>query len=243
MVVFLTSSPTGPLDQSRIVEGLDRKNKFRENLSRYWQGPARCLMISAFPEDIHSNDEMCGFFEDAFERSGFLLSGLDLWDCRVEDVSKEEVHSYDVIVLAGGHVPTQNAFFEQIQLRKLLKDYRGIVIGISAGSMNSADDVYAQPELEGEATNPRYRRWIKGLGLTQVNILPHYQMVKDWRLDGKRLFEDITYGDSYGREFYALVDGSYLLIENGSETIWGEAYLIADGKCHPICKEDEIVRL
>ena len=47
--------------------------------------------------------------------------------------------------------------------------------------------------------------------------------------DGTRI-EDITYPDSYGREFYALKDGSYVLIENGTTTLFGEAYLIKDGK-------------
>lgn len=41
-------------------------------------------------------------------------------------------------------------------------------------------------------------------------ILPHYQDIKDDILDGKRLFEDITYPDSYDKEFYALTDGSNL---------------------------------
>ena len=238
MVVFLTSSPTGPLDNSRLVEGLDSKNKFRENLKKYWDRPARCLMISAFPDDVESNMEMQDFFASALEISDLPVETMDIWDCRTEDFSKAALHSYDVILLGGGHVPTQNAFFHAIGLWKKIKDFDGIVIGISAGTMNSANVVYAQPELPGEALDPDYQRFLKGLGLTKVNILPHYQMVKDWELDGMRLFEDITYGDSQGHEFIALVDGSYLLIENGTETIWGEAYLIVNGNCHKICGED-----
>ena len=52
--------------------------------------------------------------------------------------------------------------------------------------------------------------------------------------DGMRLFEEITYPDSLGRTFYALPDGSYLLGENGAETIYGEAYRIRDGKMERI---------
>ena len=37
MVIFLTSSPTGPLDGSRKVNGLDKKNYFVENLRKYWK--------------------------------------------------------------------------------------------------------------------------------------------------------------------------------------------------------------
>ena len=40
MIVFLTSSPTGPLDGSRKVNGVDEKNQFLLNLKRYWKKEA-----------------------------------------------------------------------------------------------------------------------------------------------------------------------------------------------------------
>jgi hypothetical protein len=76
-----------------------------------------------------------------------------------------------------------------------------------------------------------------------LNVLPHYQMVRDTVLDGKRLFEDITYPDSAGRRFVALVDGSYILCEEGRQTIWGEAYQIADSVLTPLCAEGETLAL
>ena len=160
-------------------------------------------------------------------------------DYRTINFSKETLHSYDVIILGGGHVPTQNVFFHRISLREKIQDFDGIVIGISAGTMNSADLVYAQPEEAGEAVDPNYQKFITGLGLTGINVCPHYQMVKDFYLDGMRLFEEITYVDSHGHEFVALPDGSYILSENGVETIWGEAYLIKDGWIEKICEDGQ----
>ena len=43
-----------------------------------------------------------------------------------------------VIILRGGHVPTQNKFFEKIKLKERIKDFEGIIIGVSARYMNSA---------------------------------------------------------------------------------------------------------
>lgn len=233
-ILFLTSSPTGPLDGSRRVEGLDEMNGFVDNLKRFWKEKARCLMIAATPDAFAENDEMTGFFAGALETSGLTISAFDLWDGRTEDTSEEALCSYDVIFLGGGHVPTQNRFFCELKLREKLQAYSGIIIGISAGTMNSADEVYAQPELEGESVDPGYQRWITGLGLTKTQIIPHYQMVKDNWLDGKRLYEDITYKDSYGKRFVVLTDGSYLLQENGVETVYGEAYVITDGNLYPL---------
>ena len=237
MIVFLTSSPTGPLDRSRIVEGFDTKNKLVENLKMRWVENAKCLLISAAPADAAMADGMRAHMVEAMRISGLSVSVCDIWDNRTEDFSVEVLRSYDVVFLGGGHVPTQNAFFQRINLREKMAQFNGMVIGISAGTMNCADVVYAQPELEGESVDPEYKRFIPGLGLTKINVLPHYQMIKDAMLDGQRVFEDISYADSMGRCFYALVDGSYIISCGGIEIIYGEAYRIADGKIEKICDE------
>ena len=241
MIVFLTSSPSGPLDGSRKVPDLDHMNGFVENLKKYWKKGARCLMVAATPDAYEQNDEMISFFARVFSEAGLASVAFDIWDDRTKIFTKKEVEAYDVIILGGGHVPTQNQFLQKISLREKLQDFEGIVIGISAGTMNSADVVYAQPEHPGEAVDEQYQRFIPGLGLTKTQILPHYQMVKDGYLDGMKLYEEITYGDSYGREFLVLPDGSYLLIENGIEVIWGEAFRISDGNIYKICETDEQV--
>lgn len=238
MIAFLTSSPTGPLDGSRPVDGLDRKNFFVENLQKCWKDNARCLMIAASPDAFEANDEMRAFFENAVKKAGLSVSEFALLDRRNERMTREELHGFDVIFLGGGHVPTQNRFFHEIGLRENLEGYGGMFIGISAGSMNYADTVYAQPELEGESVSPEYVRFLQGLGLTKTMILPHYQMVKDWYLDGRKLYDEITFEDSCGREFLVLTDGSYLLIEDGKESVWGEAYRISDGRIGCICEEN-----
>ena len=88
-IVFLTSSPSGPLDGSRPVDGLDHMNKFVENLQQYWPPNARCLMIAAAPDETEMNDEMTGFFGGAVKKAELTLSAFDLWDRRTQDFSKE----------------------------------------------------------------------------------------------------------------------------------------------------------
>lgn len=109
--------------------------------------------------------------------------------------------------------------------------------------MNCADLVYAGPELEGEAIAPSYQRRLPGVGLTDINIFPHFQSLKDDWLDGMRLIEDITYADSVGHEILALNDGSYVLIDDGKVTLYGEAYRIKDRQQWKICKDGESVTL
>ncbi len=234
MAVFLTSNPTG--EDRQVL--LDR-NGWIQALQQRWVPRARCLLVASDPEDIPMGEGMRDNLGLAFANSGMESSVFDIWDSRTPEFSASVLRSYDVIILGGGHVPTQNAFFQRIHLKELLAAAAAMVVGISAGTMHSAELVYSQPELPGESEDPEYQRFLPGLGLTKVRILPHYQMTKDETLDGKRLFEDITYPDSMGREFYALPDGSYLLAEQGRETIYGEAYRIADGVLEQFCRNGE----
>ena len=109
--------------------------------------------------------------------------------------------------------------------------------------MNCAEIVYAQPELEGEAVDENYQRFIPGLGITKHMIIPHFQEVKTDVVDGLRVIEDMAYPDSMGREFIALNDGSYIISENGIETLYGEAYRIKDGRQEQICRQGEALLL
>jgi hypothetical protein len=181
--------------------------------------------------------------ERIFRETGLSIEYMDICDRRngVEIIS--QLSQYDMVILGGGHVPTEKDFFDEIGLRNALQNWDGIVMGISAGSMNCADMVYAQPEMPGEAVDPSYQKFIRGLGLTDINVLPHYQAVKDDWVDDLRLMEDITYPDSYGRTFYAIVDGSYVLQTEDRKEIRGEAYRIADGKIHKVCEYGDVLKL
>ena len=151
----------------------------------------------------------------------------------------QNLKNYDVIILAGGHVPTQNSFFESINLREKIKDFEGIIIGISTGSLNGDDIVYAQPELYGEAIDSNYKRYLKGLNLTKIQVLPHYYSNKDEKLDSKRFMEDITYDNSVNNCFYILPDRSYIIKTVKNIYLFGEGFIIKDKKIEKICNNDE----
>ncbi len=237
MICYLTSHIGGSykVDGRRVPTYLSEENGLLDSLKQRWKENAKVLIMSADPDDFERNDSVREIFEVAFPMSGLTLGQMDSCDSRNEEVL-QNLSEYDVVILSGGHVPTQNAFFKRVQLKEKLAGFDGILIGISAGTMNSAETVYAQPELTGESVDKEYQRFLSGLGLTKIMVVPHYQDLKDSFLDGKRLFEEITYPDSVGKEFYALVDGSYILVEDGTETLFGEAYLIKDGSIRQICE-------
>lgn len=241
MVVFLTSSPC----DDNVPEGVSlpcilfEKNGFVERMRQWWKPDSVGVIIASSPCAFPLNDEMRDTFEKAFTYHGLTFDRLLMCDARNEDNLQEMIDDADFIMLAGGHVPTQNAYFKHLGLREKMAYFQGIVMGISAGSMNCADMVYVQPELEGESLDPYFERFVSGLGVCKVNILPHYQMVKDNLLDGRRLIEDITFEDSMGQEFIVLVDGSYVMVYDGMTEVYGQAWKISDGKMTEICRDHE----
>lgn len=238
--VYLTSSPFGSYREwgKETYAGLNPANGLIEELRRDWpSGEVRGLAVAAAPDAYSMNDQMAGEFAERFCASGLTVTGFDVCDWRNSEAPLEHPEEYGIVIFCGGHVPTQNAFLHQIGFPQKIAGFTGIVMGISAGTMNCADLVYAQPELEGESCDPQYRRFIPGLGLTSCNVLPHYQAVKNDVLDGRRLMEDITYPDSRGRYFYALPDGSFILKRGESTQICGEAWEIRDGQIRKICED------
>lgn len=239
MHLFLTSSPCDDL----VPKGVDlpciffERNGFVKRMKERVKPNARFTVVAADPDNDPLNEEMVETFAGCFRYHGMSLSSVSLVDARTENNAAELISQSDLLMLAGGHVPTERSFFERIGLKALLKDYQGVVMGVSAGTMNCASTVYAQPEMPGESVDPEYVRFFPGLGLTDVMILPHYQKVRDMVLDGRRLYEDITYADSMGRAFIAIPDGSYVLVENGRATLYGEGYHISDGQILRICDD------
>lgn len=238
MICFLTSRADDPKTGE-----LFSSNRFADELRKYLKNDVRALFVCSDPSAWNKTDYYSDGLKSMFLGAGFRFKSFATLDGRNEDKAKDLVISSDLLILSGGHVPTQNRFFGKIRLRELLKDFCGVVIGISAGSMNGAETVYAQPENDGEAVDPDYRRFLPGLGLTNVMLIPHYQEIKDSILDGMKLFEDITFSDSFGRTFYAIPDGSYLFVGRDGEEIRGEAYKISDGVISKVSSDGETVRI
>ncbi len=243
--LYLTSSPFGAYRAEGVgYSGLNPKNGLIDALKEDWpKQPARCLFIAANPDDCEQNAAIADDFAKRLNESGLRADAFDVCDAANPAAPVRCLTDYDFLLLGGGHVPTENAFFREIGLFERIRDYRGIVMGISAGTMNCAEIVYAQPELDGEATDPDYRRFIPGLGLTPCQILPHYQSVKDDILDGMRLFEDISFADSFGNAFIAIPDGSFVLQRDGLPILRGKGYLIAEGQIAQICEDGETLPL
>ena len=237
MIYFLTSSSCTP-----GLPSLNPANGFLAELKQALNVPVHALFITSAPDDVVFTDSVAVSTRENFANSGIVFETYNKLDRRNAEKAEEFVKQANLIVLSGGHTPTENFFFADIRLKELLEDYDGVVVGISAGSMNSAEVVYAQPEEAGEAIDPDFQKFLPGLGFTKIQIIPHYQMIKDYMLDGKKLFEGVTYPDSVGHTFHALPDGSFVFgTRGGREELRGEAYEIKDGVLTQISRVGDVI--
>ncbi len=238
MTYFLTSSSCVPDSPA-----LNPANGFVDELRKALPDPCRAVFVASDPDNTERTERFAGSIRTGFELTGFRFSDYQVLDGRNAEQCAALVAEADLLILAGGHVPTQNRFFQDIALRERLAGFDGVVMGISAGTMNCEELVYAPPELEGEAIDPGYQRFYPGLGLTKAMIFPHFQETRYEVVDGLPTLESSLLPDSMGRKIYAIVDGSYILGRDGREELRGEAYLIQDGILTQISHEGEVIPL
>lgn len=239
MICFITSSP--------FIDGapraiLSERNGFIDRIRGALPENPRVVFVASDPRDHRGTCEFAAITTAAFSEVGIHFGSYEVLDGKSAHRAYGMISHCDFLVLSGGHVPTQNAFFRKIRLRHLLKAFKGVVMGISAGSMNMADTVYVQPEEPGESA-PSFRRFAPGLGLSYVNILPHYQKARYYMLDGKRLYEDVTFADSMGHEFFALPDNSYFYQDRHSLLLCGEGYRLKNGIMEQLTVENSVLNM
>ena len=237
MTLFITSSP--------FLDGVDpatlsNANGFVDRIRGCLPANPNVVFVASDPRDHAGTCQFAAITTAAFAAAGIAFSGYQVLDGTSVHRAYGMVSHCDLVVLCGGHVPTQNAFFRKIRLRHILHNFKGTVMGISAGSMNMAGIVYVQPEEPGESV-PEFRRFAPGLALTPVNILPHYQKAKDYWLDGKRLYEDITFADSMGHEFFSLPDNSYFFQDDQGLLLCGKAFRLRNGIMEQLTGDEDVL--
>lgn len=245
MILFLTSAlDTYYKDENgnKIPQAFPNDNGVVDNLKKYIKKYDNFLFVASNETGYEKTDM---YFDTVGKSFALTLpfKHYQLLDGRTKGQAKQLVEEADFIFLCGGHVPTQNQFFQNINLREIIKNTNAVVLGGSAGSMNCAEIIYCPPELEGEGVDKSFKRYFKGLGLTKINIFPHFEDIRYETIDGLENEKDILIPDSYHSPIIAYSDGAYILQVDGKATMFGEAYLFENGKRRQICENNKSVEL
>ncbi len=234
MAIFLTSRlATHTKDENGIKFSipLEDTNEILTNIKKYLKGNNRLVYVANDPKNVEENNTRIVPVFESFDKTGINFKEKILLDCRNYKQAKEILSGADLIILSGGKCVCQMKFFRKIGLKKILQTFQGIVIGISAGTMNMGKIVANFPE---EKVDLKERRWLKGLGLFDEIIIPHFDgETKTYQIecDEIDLINDYVLPMSYKHQFLGIPNGSYVLIDNERKVhYYGDMYTISNGE-------------
>lgn len=201
------------------------KGEIVSYLQRDLLGKKRLITIASTPDDFEKNDKY--FYGDNLEILGavkmFKILNTSLEDFKLIDsrVQKEEavklIKEADIIYLMPGNPITQIEYLNSNGFNGLIKSSNGIVLGVSAGSMNIAKTSYYSKDEDYPKTF-----MYEGLGLIDITIDPHFNVN-----DKTQVQEAIN--ESIKHEIIGLPNESSIIISDDVIYI-GDYYQINNGK-------------
>lgn len=243
MIIYLTSDPGGvwDVDCKPTPRPFKKENGFikmlRKDVSKYrsYSKAKKCLIVCASPDDHQTNDERVEAFRKSFKRAFLRFSAIDMCDSRNPRLI-DHLSDYSLVFLLGGHAPTQNRFFNDIGLKNKISDYTGVLLSLSAGSMNCAKEVYLLPEDDADFLVPLEDRFVPGLGLTDIQMIPHFQYLSTVEYEGQNLIDDFVLNESKDHQFTGICDGSFFRIDTTlrKTDFYGEGYIIENETKRPL---------
>lgn len=184
---------------------------FREKISKR----DKFAFVASEFEMLHEKtDKYFHLFLDMFEGIGIHFEEAYVVDARMSaEEAQREVLEADVVWLSGGDTPTQFGYFRKYGLDKVLREHDGVIIGMSAGSINMAKTSICTLSCG------HYKQEIyNGLGCVDLTVEPHFvrENVSE---------ELLTLSEEYA--IYGLCDDGLIVCSGETVEFYGEVYRIS----------------
>lgn len=202
-----------------LFSGLDKVNGFtdkqKEFLKKDIKNNMNIVFISSSFDNYERNDIKHKELVKLFNDINIKFNNIYLIDNRVDsNSSKELIKKSDIIFLMGGDPKQEMDSIIEYDLVSDIKTKEGIIIGVSAGSMNQITNVIYKDEIDNNII-VKY----KGLGFFDTNIYPHVD------INNKDYLQEIFEVSKYGK-ILCLPNSSFIRIEDNKVDIIGEHYYI-----------------
>ena len=181
------------------------------------------VFIASSPIGFEKSDYYFGINKQWFDLIDIKFSDYYLLDNRIDmEKAKKYLKEFSCIFLMGGTTREQINYLKESNIIEELKNYKGVIIGLSAGAINLAiKSLHLKNEKENETII------YDGIGLIDKTIYPHFSMEDD-----KILKELLKFSNKL--KIYGLCDYS-TIIKRGLETIFfGDIYKIENSKIEKI---------
>lgn len=187
----------------------------REYLKKDIKNNDTIVFIATTFDDYEKNDLYYNNLIKHFKNIDITFNKAYLIDNRV---AKDYILKSNIIFLMGGDAKKQIDSVKEYDLFEILKSKEGIILGVSAGSMNQSSRVVYKNDYNNYVIED-----YEGLGYIDINIYPHLDFNNIDYL--KEVFEVSNYTKTV-----ALPNDSFIRIENNNIDFVGEYYTIQNSK-------------
>lgn len=231
MLMSLLNAYRHDQTNKRVPTALNNDFGVLDNVTALLPRAGKLVTVANDPRTFEDNDDALAAFRAGFELSGIRFGSAVALDDRNKTSAEDIIKDADLIILCGGKCPKQMRFFNEIGLKKLLENHKGLIIGISAGAMNLCGTVANFPEETSDLSEPR---WLDGMGFFDGIVIPHFDgdaMRYQFDCGEVSILDEYILPMSMGREFIGLTNDSYIVISgDGGISYHGKVYKISDGR-------------
>lgn len=214
---------------NRIPHKIVNENNILTNIKKFVKNVNKVVYVANNPIEFENNDSRAKTNFESLDMSGLKFKEKILLDKRNFKDYKNILAGADLIILSGGKCLCQNKFFKKIKLKKFLKNYNGLTIGISAGTMNLCKMVANFPEELADIKEPR---WFKGINIFNGIIIPHFDGENkkyEFECNEVDIVNDYILPMSNKKDLIGIPNKSYILIDNDKVEYFGLSYNISKG--------------
>lgn len=213
-----------------IFSSFDKDIRFNEVANYFKNDMVLYKNIVFIPANFENMEKVNGYANidvSWFKEIGINLNGITVLN---DTMTKEEmfrsIENADIIFLMGGDTLKQNDFLMKNDLKPIIKTFKKVVIGISAGAINLSNiSLCSKDEEDGVEKTITY----EGIGRINYTIEPHFD------IDNKILLQNELYPLSEKMTIYGLPNNTGVRIINKNfEILYGDFYKILNNEVEKI---------
>lgn len=213
-----------------IFSSFDKDIRFNE-VANYFKNDMvlykNIVFIPANFENMEKVNDYANIDVSWFKEIGINLNGITVLN---DTMTKEEIfrsiENADIIFLMGGDTLKQNDFLMKNDLKPIIKTFKKVVIGVSAGAINLSNiSLCSKDEEDGVEKTITY----EGIGRINYTIEPHFD------IDNKILLQNELYPLSEKMTIYGLPNNTGVrIIDSNFEILYGDFYKISNNEVEKI---------
>ena len=213
-----------------IFSSFDKDIRFNEVANYFKNDMVLYKNIVFIPTNFENMEKVNGYANidvSWFKEIGINLNGITVLN---DTMTKEEmfrsIENADIIFLMGGNTLKQNDFLMKNDLKPIIKAFKKVVIGISAGAINLSNiSLCSKDEEDGVEKTITY----EGIGRINYTIEPHFN------IDNKILLQNELYPLSKEITIYGLPNNTGVrIIDSNFEILYGDFYKISNNEVEKI---------